>query len=160
MCNDLGSQSVQKIQDLLHKLGYPIQVRKVEQTTRTAVEAAETLGVTVGQIVKSLVFCTKQSNQPILVIASGSNRINEKKLGQLLGESIKRPDAAYVREVTGFAIGGIPPVGHEQPMKTFVDKDLLQYDEVYAAAGSPFAIFPVKPGELLAITGGELVDVK
>ncbi len=122
------SPSAQKVQDTLAALGFPGEVIDLPQSTRTSVEAAQAVGCTVGQIAKSLVFKGSVSDNPILVIASGSNRVNEKKIAELIGEKIEKPDAEFVREHTGSAIGGVPPVGHAEALETFVDEDLQQYD--------------------------------
>ena len=109
---------------------------------------------------KSLVFMSKETKKPVLVVASGSNRVNEKKIGEYLEEPIKKADADFVRESTGFAIGGIPPVGHASHIVTFIDEDLLSYKEIWAAAGTPHAVFPLTPDDLVKITGGRVVSVK
>ena len=114
------------------------------QSTRTAEEAAAACGCSVGQIVKSLVFRGAQSGKPYLLLVSGANRVDEKAVAAHLGEALKRPDADYVRGVTGFAIGGIPPLGHDTPLATFMDETLLTYDTVWAAAGTADAVFPVR----------------
>ncbi len=112
------------------------------------------------QIAKSLIFRGKQTGKPILVIASGPNRVNEKVIGEMTGESIERPDADYVRERTGFVIGGVPPFGHAEKLETWIDEDLLQYEEIWAAAGNPHAVFCLTPAELALITDGFVVNVK
>ena len=137
-------------------LGHP--VRSFPQGTRTAVDAAAAVGCDVGQIVKSLVF-RKASGGPLLVIASGRNRVDEHKVEALLGEPIGKADADFVRATTGFAIGGVPPAGHPSPVETLVDEDLLQYDEVWAAAGTPRDVFATSPGEIVRLTGGRVADV-
>ena len=109
---------------------------------------------------KSLVFRAKESNFPVLVIASGINRVDEKKLKALIGEPVGKADAEYVRENTGFAIGGVPPVGHKKKIKTYIDEDLFQYETIWAAAGTPHAVFRLNPNELLKITGGMPVLIK
>jgi prolyl-tRNA editing enzyme YbaK/EbsC (Cys-tRNA(Pro) deacylase) len=152
--------SAQKVQDALNELGYTGQVQELEASTRTAVEAAAAAGCEVGQIVKSLVFKVEPADEPILVLVSGPNRVHEKHFGRLLGGSLVRPDADYVREISGFAIGGIPPVGHKTALKTYIDEDLLQYEVVWAAAGTPNAVFPIDPKELVRISGAEVVNVK
>lgn len=129
-------------------------------STRTAVEAAQAVGCLVGQIVKSLVFKKTHTGQALLVVASGSNRVNEEKLAGLIGEPIGKADAEFVRQQTGFAIGGVPPVGHNQVLHTLVDEDLLQYTEIWAAAGTPNAVFRLTPPDLLKITLGQVVRVK
>ncbi len=154
------SSSARKVQEALRALGLACQVVEFTQTTRSASDAAQAIGCQVGQIAKSLVFRGKRSQKPILVIASGSNRVNEAKLGELVGEPIERPDADYVQERTGFVIGGVPPVGHVQPLLTFIDEDLLQYGEVWAAAGTPNAVFRLTPAELVRVAGGRVVTIK
>ena len=156
---DSLSSSAQKVQVALSSLGYNHEVIEHAETTRTAEEAAATIGCEVGQIVKSLIFKTKKSGKAILVIASGPNRVDEKIIRDKIGEKIGRPDADFVREQTGFSIGGIPPVGHIQHLTTFIDEDLLQYDEIWAAAGTPNAVFKLKPGELVEMTGGKVMPV-
>jgi prolyl-tRNA editing enzyme YbaK/EbsC (Cys-tRNA(Pro) deacylase) len=148
------SPSAQKVQDSLNARGFACRVLEMPASTRTAREAADTIGCTVAQIAKSLLFKTRNSQRPILVIASGPNRVSEKAIGQLVGEPIDRADADFVREQTGFAIGGVPPLGHRQPLVTFLDDDLRQYQELWAAAGSPTAVFRLTPGDLENMTGG------
>jgi prolyl-tRNA editing enzyme YbaK/EbsC (Cys-tRNA(Pro) deacylase) len=124
------------------------------------VEAAQAVGCQVGQIVKSLIFKGRQSGKPVLVIASGPNRVNEKRVGELFGEPIEKANADFVRQHTGFAVGGVPPVGHLEPLQTFIDEDLLQYDEIWAAAGTPHAVFCLTPKDLMAMTSGEITSIK
>lgn len=154
------SPSAQKVQEALQAKGYSNQIKEFTETTRTSEDAARAIGCQVEQIAKSLVFKGKASGKPILVIASGSNRVNEKLFVEHVGEALKKPDADYVREQTGFAIGGIPPLGHAHPVETFIDEDLLQLGEIWAAAGTPNAVFPLTPAELVAMTGGKVVRVK
>jgi len=154
------SSSAQKVQDALRALGFVCQIVEFTQTTRSASDAAQAIGCQVGQIAKSLVFRGKQSQKPILVIASGSNRVNEARLGELVGEPIERPDADYVRQRTGFAIGGVPPVGHSEAVRSFIDEDLLQYEEIWAAAGTPNAVFRLTPAALVRMAGGRVVPIK
>ena len=137
-------------------LGHP--VRTFPEGTRTAVDAAAAVGCDVAQIVKSLVF-RRAGGGAVLVVASGRNRVDERKVEALLGEPIGKADAAFVREATGFAIGGVPPAGHVRPVDTIVDEDLLAYDEVWAAAGTPRDVFATTPDQLLAMTGGRVADV-
>ncbi|MDZ7810187.1 MAG: YbaK/EbsC family protein [Arhodomonas sp.] len=132
---------------------------QVDDSTRTAAEAAEVLGVAVGQIAKSLVFRGVDSAAALLVIASGDRRVSEARLQALAGEPIGRADAAFVREHTGFAIGGVPPVGHPRPLRCWIDEDLYRFDTVWAAAGSPFAVFPVSVGALPELSGGSVARV-
>lgn len=154
------SPSAQRVQDVLAQFGLKLQVVELSASTRTAQEAADAVGCTVGQIVKSLLFRGRTTQTPILVVASGRNRVNEKKLQTLVGEPIEKPDADYVRQQTGFVIGGVPPVGHSQKIRTFIDEDLAQYDEIWAAAGTPNAVFRLTPTDLHTLTGGEIISVK
>jgi prolyl-tRNA editing enzyme YbaK/EbsC (Cys-tRNA(Pro) deacylase) len=133
---------------------------EMPQTTRSAAEAATAIGCNVEQIAKSLVFKTKQTGKPILVIASGVNRVKEKRIETVLGERLDKADADFVREHTGFAIGGVPPVGHASSFDIFIDEDLLQYEEIWAAAGTPFAVFRLTPADLVKMTGGQVITVK
>jgi prolyl-tRNA editing enzyme YbaK/EbsC (Cys-tRNA(Pro) deacylase) len=149
--------SVKKVQQTLKSLGFSDEIVVFPDSTRTAIEAAQAVGCSVGQIVKSLVFRGAQSHKPVLALVSGANRVNEKRLGLLFGEEIEKADADFVRQHTGFAVGGVPPVGHVERLATFIDRDLLQYDEIWAAAGSPHAVFRLTPGDLQDMTGGEVV---
>jgi prolyl-tRNA editing enzyme YbaK/EbsC (Cys-tRNA(Pro) deacylase) len=151
--------SAQKVQDALAALGFANQVVELPDSTRTSVEAAAAVGCEVGQIAKSLIFAGKQSGRGVLVIASGSNRVDEKKVKSLVGEGIERAGADFVRSATGFVIGGVPPVGHATPLTTLIDEDLLQYGQIWAAAGHPNAVFPLTPAELVAMTGGAVAKV-
>jgi prolyl-tRNA editing enzyme YbaK/EbsC (Cys-tRNA(Pro) deacylase) len=154
------SPSAQKVQDALTARGFgAIQVVELPDSTRTAAEAAAAIGCTVAQIAKSLIFKGQQSGQPVLVIASGTNRVNTDVIAALTGEPIGKADADFVREKTGFVIGGVPPVGHTQPVRTFVDADLRQFDVIWAAAGTPRAVFRLTPGDLEAMAGGQVVAV-
>ncbi len=153
------SSSAQRVQDVLRAKGYSLTVIEFTESTRTAQEAAARVGVEVGQIVKSLIFRTAESGRPILVLTSGANRVNEQKLASYVGEPVVRADAEFVRAVTGFAIGGVPPVGHLQAMETYIDRHLLQYEKIWAAAGTPNAVFELTPRDLQAMTGGKVVDV-
>lgn len=152
--------AAQRVQDAADALGLGISVRIMEQATRTAEEAATTCGCTVGQIVKSLIFKGESSGSAILFLVSGTNRVNEKTVAATIGEGISRPDAAFVRTATGFAIGGIPPFGHAARLATHLDADLLQYETVWAAAGTPNAIFEVSPARLRDATGATVIGVK
>jgi prolyl-tRNA editing enzyme YbaK/EbsC (Cys-tRNA(Pro) deacylase) len=159
MSNSLGA-SVQKVQDVLKSLGFSGEVVVFSDSTRTAAEAAQAVGCDVGQIVKSLVFKGKQTHRPVLVETSGANRVNERRIGEELGEPIEKADADFVRQHTGFAVGGVPPVGHSEHIDTFIDQDLMQFEEIWAAAGNPHAVFRLTPRELVAMTGGRLITVK
>jgi prolyl-tRNA editing enzyme YbaK/EbsC (Cys-tRNA(Pro) deacylase) len=156
--------SAERVQNALYQLGYSGKVVELEASTRTAAEAAEAAGCEVGQIVKSLVFLLElpgeSTGKPILLLVSGTNRVHEKRCGRLLSGALARADADLVREISGFAIGGIPPVGHKTPIDTFIDEDLLQYPFVWAAAGTPNAIFQITPDELVKISKGQVICVK
>jgi prolyl-tRNA editing enzyme YbaK/EbsC (Cys-tRNA(Pro) deacylase) len=153
------SASAQKIQDALAELGLRLQVVELPGSTRTAVEAAQAVGCQVGQIVKSLVFRGTQSDHPVLVVASGANRVDEARLSAALGEPIGKADADFVRQRTGFAIGGVPPLAHAEPLQIFIDQDLLKYNEIWAAAGTPHAVFCLTPEQLITITGGSVIQI-
>ena len=154
------SPTAQKVQDLLASLDFNFKVIEFQESTRTAQEAAERAGCTLGQIIKSLIFKGKTSDKPILVLTSGANRVNEERISEYAGEPIGRADADFVRTETGFAIGGVPPLGHAHKMETYLDEDLLQYATIWAAAGTPNAIFELTPDALRKMTGGKTVTVK
>jgi len=151
------SSSALKVQHALNAIGMQLEVIELPDSTRTSLEAAQALGCQVGQIAKSVIFQALTSHRPILVIASGSNRVNEKVIAELIGEDIGKADADFVRQRTGFVIGGVPPVGHTECLETFIDQDLLQYLEIWAAAGTPHAVFRLTPDELLQMTGGLVI---
>ena len=154
------SPSAQKIQDALRAAGFDLTVIEFTESTRTAQEAADRVHCTLGQIVKSLIFRGQATGKPILVLTSGSNRVDEKRISAYAGEAIGRADAEFVRAATGFAIGGVPPLGHPQPMETYLDEDLLQYPTVWAAAGTPKAVFELTPDFLQKMTASRAVTVK
>jgi prolyl-tRNA editing enzyme YbaK/EbsC (Cys-tRNA(Pro) deacylase) len=154
------SPSAQKIQDQIKSLGYSYTVVEHTESTRTAQEAADRAGCELGQIVKSLIFKGRESGKPVLVLTSGANRVDEKRISGYAGEPISRADADFVRNVTGFAIGGVPPVGHIQKMETYIDEDFLQYQTIWAAAGTPNAIFELQTEDLQKMTDGSVVQVK
>jgi len=158
MKSDLTS-SAQKVQDALRDLGFDLTVIEHTESTRTAQEAADRIGVTLGQIVKSLVFKGKTSGKPILVLTSGANRVDEKRIEAYAGEKIERADANFVREVTGYAIGGVPPIAHVKQMEKYLDEDLLQYDLIWAAAGTPNAVFELTPDDLKKMTKGKVAKI-
>jgi prolyl-tRNA editing enzyme YbaK/EbsC (Cys-tRNA(Pro) deacylase) len=153
------SSSAQKFQQALKAIGMSLEVIELADSTRTSLEAAHALGCQVGQIAKSLVFRALISHRPLLVIASGSNRVNEKVIAELFGEGIGKADADFVRERTGYVIGGVPPLGHTESLQTFIDQDLWQYPEIWAAAGTPHAVFRLTPDDLLRMTGGLVIKV-
>lgn len=154
------SSSAQRVQEALKALGLPLQVVELPESTRSAAEAAAAIGCGVEQIAKSLVFKTWTTERPVLVIASGTNRVNEKRVGEMLGEPLEKADAGFVRQHTGFTIGGVPPVGHLERLETFIDEDLMQYGEIWAAAGNPNAVFRLVPSDLERMTGGRVTSIK
>lgn len=154
------SPGAQRVQDALLARGIDCRVQEMSQTTRSAADAARAVGCDVGQIAKSLVFRSLQTDRAVLVITCGRNRVDEDRLRRILDEPIGKADADFVRSRTGFAIGGVPPIGHAAPLVVFVDEDLLQYAEIWAAAGTPRAVFKLTPEQLLQITGGEVIRVK
>jgi len=151
--------SAKRVQEALTALGLSCQVVELPASTRTAQEAALAIGCTVGQIVKSLIFLGARTGKPVLVLASGSNRVDENRVGEFAGEPISKADANFVRTHTGFAIGGVPPVGHSQPLETYIDSDLLQYPEIWAAAGTPNAVFRLTPGDLKKMSHASVVAI-
>jgi len=153
-------ESARRVQEALAARGFDFEIREFPASTRSSAEAAAAIGCAVGQIAKSLIFRAKRSDRPVLVIASGANRVDEKALAGFVGEAIGRADADYVRRTTGFAIGGVPPLGHATPPITLIDRDLLAYPEIWAAAGTPNAVFRLKPQNLTALTGGRVADLK
>lgn len=153
------SNKAQRVQAALAEIGLDLVVMEFPESTRTAQEAAEAVGCQVGQIVKSLIFQRQPSGQAILIAASGSNRVNEKQIKVLLGEKIVRADAEFVRQVSGYPIGGVPPLAHDQKIETIIDQDLLQYEQVWAAAGTPNAVFRLSPQQLVRITNGRLEKI-
>jgi prolyl-tRNA editing enzyme YbaK/EbsC (Cys-tRNA(Pro) deacylase) len=155
----LHSQAV-RVQNALNQAGATAEVRELPDSTRTAVEAAQAVGCEVAQIVKSLIFILEPNHQTMLVLVSGVNRVNEKGLGDRLAGKLVKANAAQVEHATGFVIGGVPPVGHPSALITIIDADLLQYEIVWAAAGTPHAVFPISPTELVRITRGTVMDVK
>jgi len=153
------SPSAAKVQEAIAALGLPNRVFELEQPVRTAQEAAAAVGCNVRQIAKSIIFMTANTKRPVLVVTSGANRVNEEKMATVVGEPLVRASADFVREQTGFAIGGIPPLGHRHKVETFIDLDLMALEEIWAAAGHPNALFRVEPEELLTMSGGRVVSV-
>ncbi len=150
--------AVQKVQSAIGELGLTGTVIELAVEARTSQQAADALGVTVGQIAKSLIFTVNKS--PLLVIASGANRVDEGKLGKLAGGKVRRADPETVKQSTGYTIGGVPPFAHATSLPVYIDPDLLQYELIYAAAGVPECVFPLTPEELVRATGGQVIDVK
>lgn len=145
---DSEPRAVAKVRGAAKAAGLEVRIAIMPDSTRTAEDAAAACGCDVGQIVKSLVFRGKATGRPILLLVSGRNRVDMAKVAAVIGEALDRPDAGFVRAVTGYAIGGIPPIGHDTPMTACFDTDLLAYPEVFAAAGTPNAIMAVSPAAL------------
>ncbi len=154
------SRSAQRIQDALNALGAKLEVVELPASTRTSAEAAAAIGCSIRQIAKSIIFRSAATGRPIMVIASGPNRVNEEKIREIIGEGIEKANAEFVRKTTGFAIGGIPPIGHSEPIATIIDEDLLKMDEIWAAAGTPNAVFKLNPANLVQMTGGRVLPIK
>ncbi|HUK11406.1 MAG TPA: YbaK/EbsC family protein [Stellaceae bacterium] len=153
------SPAAQRVQELLRAAGSEARVRQFAATARTSAEAAAAIGCAVAEIAKSLVF-KAASGKPVLVIASGVNRVDERKIAAALGEPIGKADAAFVRDRTGYAIGGVAPIGHATAPAIFIDEDLRRYATIWAAAGHPHAVFPLTPAELERLTRGRVIAVK
>lgn len=151
--------AAQRVADAARTAGLEISVVVMPASTRTAEDAASACGTSVGQIVKSLVFRGKESGRPVLLLVSGVNRVDEKRVGRRIGEALSRPDADFVRAETGYAIGGIPPIGHPQAIAVYMDRDLLAHEVVWAAAGTPNAVFSVDPAALEKATGATVLSV-
>lgn len=154
------NKNTKVFQEKLNQLEYTNQVKQLPESTRTAKEAANAMGCDISEIAKSIIFKLKRSGEPLLVVASGINRINEKQIETYLEDKLGKADADFVRERTGYIIGGVPPIGHKQAIKTFIDEDLLNFKNIWAAAGDPKAVFRLTPEELVEMTGGEVVKVK
>ncbi len=152
-------KSAQRFHQAALQAGLDIEIMDMPDSTRTAQEAAAACGCGVGQIVKSLVFSGRTSKSPYLLLVSGENRVNVDATAKIIGEPLDRPDADYVRAYTGYAIGGIPPLGFDAPIKTWIDKDLLQYDRVFAAAGTPRCIFGADPQALARAANAQTITV-
>lgn len=151
--------SVARVQAAASVAGLEIDVRIMTESTRSADEAAAACGTSTAQIVKSLVFVGQDSGRSYLLLVSGANRVAEEAVAARIGEGLVRPDAKRVREITGYAIGGIPPIGHATQVDAHIDPDLLTFDEVWAAAGTPSAVFPVNPRQLQKATGARLLKM-
>ena len=150
------SSSALKVQAAL---GDRFRVLEFDASTRTAADAAAAIGCEVAEIAKSLVFRAANSGRAVLIIASGADRVDEKKAAEAVGERIARADADFVREATGFAIGGVPPVGHKTKPIVLIEEQLMRFDEIWAAAGTPNAVFRLTPSDLIELTGGRTVAV-
>src|SRR5215471_18262534 len=145
---------------LLREAGIDAPVVEFEQPTRTSADAATAIGCSVGEIAKSIVFRGKTSGQAVIVVASGDNRVSEAKVAEKVGEPLIRADADFVRAATGYVIGGVAPMGHAQPVKLLLDQDLRRFETVWAAGGTPFSVFPLRPDQLRSLTGAAWSDVK
>jgi prolyl-tRNA editing enzyme YbaK/EbsC (Cys-tRNA(Pro) deacylase) len=150
--------AVARVEAALRAAGIPPEVMCLEESARTAVDAARACGVEVGQIVKSLVFLAGE--EPVLVLVSGANQADERRLAAVTGRPVRRADAQAARAATGYAIGGVPPLGHPRPLRVIIDRDLLAHPRLIAAAGTPHAVFAITPAELCRATGGEIHDVR
>jgi Cys-tRNA(Pro) deacylase len=148
----------ERVQQALTAANVDARIVEFASSTRTAQEAADTVGTSVGQIVKSLVFLA--GDAPVVALVSGVNRLDTQRLAAVSGATIGKADADAVRRATGYSIGGVPPIGFPAPIATFIDRDLLQYDVVWAAAGTPRHVFPIAPRELVRITGGRVADLR
>ena len=157
--NEALQPSAQKVQAALAAAGVASRVVELGVAARTSQQAADALGIAVGQIAKSLVFRAAQSGRAVLVIAAGDRRVDEAKIAARLGEPIERARPEFVREHSGFAIGGVAPLGHAQAMVTFIDSSLRRFTEVWAAGGTPHTVFPIAPADLLRIAAGTELDV-
>ena len=151
--------SITRFEKVLSELNVAAEVLELPQSTRTAKEAAEAIGCELAQIAKSLVFQSADSRVPVLIIASGPNRVQEKMIAEYLKTSIMMADPDFVRSVTGYAIGGVPPFGHTEPLQTIIDEDLLDFQLIWAAAGTPRSVFSIEPQKLVEITNAEVMAV-
>lgn len=154
------SSTASRFKQMLEDRGYFLDVVELPDSTRTAKEAAAAVGCSVPQIAKALIFRGGETGDAILAIVSGSNRADTDKLAALCGESIGKADADFVRAQTGFAIGGVPPTGHPEQLRTYIDDDLLAFDDVWAAAGTPRAVFRLPTDQIGEMTGGRIEDIK
>jgi len=153
--------SAQKVAEAARELGLKVEIVEFEQTTRSAAEAAAAIGCEVAQIVKSLCFVVNR--EPLIALVSGKNQLDERKVAGLRGvgrKKVKRADANMVKDATGFSIGGVPPFGHAMQLPVYIDEDLTDFDVVWAAAGTPFAVFAITPDELVRASNGIVVDLK
>ena len=152
--------SAERVRQALAGLGLMPEIQEFSETTRTSAEAAAAIGCTVAQIAKSVIFRAVGLNRAVLVIASGANRVDEKLVAAALGDRIAKADATFVRDKTGFAIGGVAPVGHTEKPVTLIDEDLLGHAEIWASAGTPNSVFRLTPQDLVTMTGGRVIAIK
>lgn len=151
--------SAQIVQDKLAAMGLPNRVVELPGSTRTAQEAADSIGCDISQIAKSIIFRRKAADLPLLIVASGTNRVNERAISHLLNEKIGKADADFVREHTGYVIGGVPPFAHKESIETLIDEELMKYKVIWAAAGHPKAVFQLTPEQLVELTNGKVVCI-
>jgi prolyl-tRNA editing enzyme YbaK/EbsC (Cys-tRNA(Pro) deacylase) len=156
---EFSSPTVRRVQEALVALGLGHEIVDLGKSARTAADAAGAVGCTVAQIAKSLVFRLRESGRALLVVTSGAHRVNEARVAALVGEPLDRADADFVRAETGFAIGGVAPIGHVKPVETLIDEHLLDYEEIWAAAGHPNTVFRLRPADLVTMTGGRVAAV-
>jgi prolyl-tRNA editing enzyme YbaK/EbsC (Cys-tRNA(Pro) deacylase) len=156
---EFTSPTVRRVQEALAALGLGHEIVDLGQSARTVADAARAVGCRVDQIAKSLVFRLRESGRPLLVVASGAHRVNEARVAGLVGEALERADADFVRAETGFAIGGVAPVGHVKPVTTLIDEHLFTFEEIWAAAGHPNTVFRLRPADLVTMTGGRVTPV-
>jgi prolyl-tRNA editing enzyme YbaK/EbsC (Cys-tRNA(Pro) deacylase) len=156
---EFSSPTVRRVQEALQALGLGHEIVDLGLSARTAADAASAVGCRVDQIAKSLVFRLRESGRPLLVVTSGAHRVDEAKVGALVGEPLDRADAAFVRTQTGFAIGGVAPIGHTGPVVTLIDEHLLTFPEIWAAAGHPNTVFRLTPADLVTMTQGRVAAV-
>ena len=154
-----SSRSLTRVRNALDAHGLEVELQTFPASTRTAEDAATAVGCQVAQIAKSLVFRSVASGEPILIVASGMNRVDLERVGERLGEPLEMADARFVRERTGFAVGGVPPLAHDGSLRIFFDRDLLEFERIWAAAGRPDTVFSVSPQELVRITGASVIRV-
>ena len=152
-------ESAQKVQIELARRGFANVVIELPGSTRTAQEAADQIGCSVAQIAKSIIFRIKETDEPLLIVTSGTNRVNEKYVSKMLNVKLSKADADFIREKIGYVIGGVPPIGHLSPVKTLIDEDLHQYATIWAAGGHPFAVFELTYQQLVEMTEGKVTVV-
>lgn len=160
MSEIIFNATIARVKEALQEKGLIFEIKQFAESTRTANEAAAVIGCEVAQIVKSLLFRTAESKQPVLILASGKNRVNEPVIAALIGEKIVKADAEFTRNITGFAIGGIPPLANAKIGTVLIDQDLLEFKTVWAAAGTPFAVFSLGSTDIQKITNGRIVVIK
>ena len=158
--NQSLSKSAKSLQSTLKKHGLDCKVFEIASSARTAQDAANSIGCSIAQVAKSLIFKTVTTNKPILVLASGLNKVSEKVIESYIGESIVKADAKFTKDITGFAIGGIPPVGHKQPIDfIFIDQDLVKLSSFWASAGTSLVVFNITVKDLLAVVPGKIINL-